>query len=470
MSSKADWRAGGWRGKQGKTKPGSKRRKAFRLAYPNCAGIDIGSASHFVAVPADRDEQAVREFKSFTRDLERLADWLKRCGIDTVVVESTGVYWIPVYEYLENRGFTVFLVNARHVKNVSGRKSDVLDCQWLRQLMSYGLLSGAFRPSGEVCALRAVVRQRDMLIADQARRVQHMQKALTQMNIQLGTVLTDIVGETGQRIIRAIVAGERDGRRLAAFRDARVRASEEEIAQALEGTWREEHLFALHQAVALFDSYAVLILECDHKLEAMLKRLGMHQGDPGPAKRRDRNRNAPCFDARTALYRMCGVDLTRIDGINATTALKVISETGANVGERFKTVKHFTSWLNLCPGTHISGGKRLSGACKRGTNRAAQALRMAAASLFKSQSALGAQFRRLCRRLDKPKAITAMAHKLARLIYVLLTKGTEYVDRGLAYEEQRYRDRTLHYLNRRASALGFTLTPVPAEPAQGAPA
>jgi transposase len=444
-------------------KRGKRKQGAFQLTHANCAGIDIGSASHFVAVPPDRDANPVRQFQSFTGDLERLADWLIACRIDTVAMESTGVYWIPVYEYLEARGFTVFLVNARHVKSVSGRKSDVLDCQWLQQLMSYGLLSGAFRPGAAVCALRAVMRQRDMLVASQARHVQHMQKALTQMNIQLANVISDIVGETGQRIIRAIVAGERDGERLAALRGTRIRASEAEIARALAGTWREEHLFALKQAVALFDAYGAQIVECDHQLEAMLERLGVHAGEPGKPKRRGQARNAPRFDVRTALYRTCGVDLTRIEGIDATTALKVISEIGPDV-RRFKTAKHFASWLGLCPGTRISGGKRLSGASKRTANRAAQALRIAAMSLTRSQSALGAYYRRLCGRLDKAKAVTAAAHKLARLIYALLSKGAEYVDRGLAHEEERYRQRTLHQLTRRAKVLGYALTPVQPQP------
>jgi transposase len=457
------------RGVSGKTKSasvnkrGKRKQDAFQLTHANCAGIDIGSASHFVAVPPDRDASPVQQFQSFTEELERLAEWLSACRIDTVAMESTGVYWIPVYEYLEACGFTVFLVNARHVKSVSGRKSDVLDCQWLQQLMSYGLLSGAFRPGAAVCALRAVMRQRDMLVASQARHVQHMQKALAQMNIQLANVISDIVGETGQRIVRAIVAGERDGRRLAALRGPKIRASEAEIARALVGTWRQEHLFALKQAVALFDAYGAQIVECDQQLEAMLERLRVHADEPGRPKRRGRARNAPCFDVRTALYRTCGVDLTRIDGIDATTALKVISEIGPDV-RRFKTAKHFASWLGLCPGTRISGGKRLSGASKRTANRAAQALRIAAMSLTRSQSALGAFYRRLCGRLDKAKAVTAAAHKLARLIYALLSKGAEYVDRGLAHEEERYRQRTLHQLTRRAKTLGYALIPVQPQP------
>jgi transposase len=434
------------------------RKRGLELAHPNAAGVDVGAASHFVAVPAERDEQPVREFKSFTDDLERLADWLASCGIDTVAMESTGVYWIALFELLESRGFSVYLVNARHVKNVSGRKSDVLDCQWLQQLMSYGLLAGAFRPKEEICALRSVSRQREMLLCYQARHVQHMQKALAQMNLQLANVISDIVGETGQKILRAIVAGERSAQRLAQLKHYRIRASEADIVRSLQGNWREEHLFALKQALALFDAYGAQLRDCDAQLEIMLKRLERTQAQPDKPRRRSKQKNAPDFDVRTYLFRLCGVDLTRIDGIDTTTALKVIAEVGPDMS-RFKSAKHFAFWLGLCPGTKISGGKRLSGASKRTTNRAAHALRLAAAGLRVSQSALGAYYRRLCARLDRAKAITAAAHKLARLIYTLLTKGEQYVDRGQQYYEERYRERVLFHLNRKAAALGLRLIP-----------
>jgi transposase len=407
----------------------ARRKTALESAHPNAAGIDIGSASHFVAVPPDRDDEPVREFKSFTDDLDALAGWLLACGVDTVAMESTGVYWIPLFELLESRGLTVYLVNARHVKNVSGRKSDVLDCQWLQQLMSYGLLSGAFRPMDEICALRAISRQRDMLLSYQGRHVQHMQKALAQMNVQLANVISDIAGETGQRIVRAIIAGERDGQVLAKMKNTRIRASEAEIVKSLRGNWREEHLFTLRQAMALYDAYGERLAECDQQLEAMLAALQTQAGDPGKDRRRSRARNAPKFDVRAYLFGMCGVDLTRINGIDTTTALKVISEIGTDLS-RFKSAKHFASWLGLCPGTKISGGKILSGASRRTANRAAQALRLAASALRSSQSALGAYYRRLCARLHRPKAITGTAHKLARLIYTMLTKGAQYMIRG----------------------------------------
>lgn len=428
-------------------KPG-KSRVTLAITHLNAAGIDIGSASHFVAVPPDRDDEPVREFPSFTADLNALADWLTACGVDTVAMESTGVYWIPLFELLESRGFTVLLVNARHVKNVSGRKSDVLDCQWLQQLMTYGLLSGAFRPSDAVCALRSLWRQRGMLLRSQGRQVQHMQKALTQMNVQLANVISDVVGETGQKILRAIVAGERDGQVLARMKNVRIRASVDEIAKSLQGNWRTEHLFALKQALDAFDFIGTQVTQCDQAIEAQLDALQIHDGLPAKGKKRSRARNAPKFDLRIQLFRMCGVDVT--------TALAVISETGTDMS-RFATVKHFTGWLGLCPGTKITGGKVMSGKTKRCANRAAQALRLAATALRSSQSALGAYFRRMCARMDKPKAVTAAAHKLARLIYTMLTKGEEYIVQGQDYYEERYRERVLRQLAQRAEKMGMKL-------------
>jgi transposase len=439
-----------------KLKPGKSRQPPLTITHPNAAGIDIGCASHFVAVPPDRDDESVREFPSFTVDLNALADWLAACGVDTVVMESTGVYWIPLFELLESRGFTVLLVNARHVKNVSGRKSDVLDCQWLQQLMTYGLLRGAFRPVDAVCVLRSLWRQRGMLLYGQGRQVQHMQKALTQMNIQLANVISDVVGETGQKILRAIADGERDGEVLAAMKDRRIRASTDEIAKSLQGNWRTEHLFALKQALGMFDFIGTQLAECDREIEQQMQTMHAHDGEPGKDKSRSRPRNAPKLDLRTQLFKMCGVDLTRIDGINVTTALAVISEIGTDMS-RFPTAKHFACWLGLCPGTKISGGKVLSSKTKRVANRAAQALRMAASALRSSQSALGAYFRRMCARMDKPKAITAAAHKLARLIYTMLTKGEEYTDQGQDYYEERYRESVLRNLAKRAEKMGMKL-------------
>ncbi|MBH2043868.1 MAG: IS110 family transposase [Comamonadaceae bacterium] len=386
---------------------------------------------------------------------------MRHCRVTAVAMESTGVYWIPLFEMLDAAGFEVHLVNARHVRNVPGRKRDVLDCQWLQQLMSYGLLRGGFRPAEEVCALRAVWRHRDMLLSYQARHVQHLQKAMTQMNVQLHHVISDIMGVTGQAIVRAIVAGERDAATLAKLRDRRIKAEEAEVAAALQGNWRDEHLFALKQALALIDAYAAQITECDGKLQQLLGALKGHalpEAGLGTPKRGTPAKNSVHFDARTSLFEASGVDLTRIPGIDTSTALKVISEIGVDLA-RFPSVKHFTSWLGLCPGTKISGGKVLSSATKPCANRAAQALRMAAQALRKSQTALGAHHRRLCSRMDKPKAITASAHKLARLVYFMLTKGQAFVEAGQDEYEERYRQRVVQNLTRRAHQLGFQLTP-----------
>lgn len=438
------------------------RKRELMVMHPNAAGIDIGSASHYVAVRPDRGEDTVREFGCFTEDLVAMAHWLLECGVDIVAMESTGVYWIAPYEILESEGIKVYLVNARHVKNVSGRKSDVLDCQWIQQLMTFGLLSGAFRPEGDICAMRAVSRQRDALLREQARQIQRMQKALTQMNVQLPHVITDIVGKTGQDIIRAIVAGERDPRKLAKLRNYRVHASEEEIAKSLEGNWREEHVFCLGQALALFDTYQKLLAEADAKLEELIKPMCRHQKLLPPKKNKGRGKNAPSFDVLNMLYQWIGVDLTRIGGIDVTTALKVVVELGTDLS-KFKNAKHFASWLGLCPGTKISGGKKLSSASKRLPNRVAHALKLAAQGLSRSHCALGAYYRRMAARLGAGKAITATAHKLARLIYAMLTKGEEYVEQSQQQYEEKFRNRTLANLKRKAKALGYRIELIEAE-------
>lgn len=418
----------------------------------HAAGIDIGSKSHFVAVPEGTDEQPVREFSTFTADLERMAEWLISCDVATVAMESTGVYWIPVFEVLENHGLEVKLVNARHVKNVPGRKSDVLDCQWLQQLHAYGLLHGAFRPADQACTLRAYVRQRSTLVRSSASYIQRMQKALAQMNLQLHNVVTDITGTTGMRIIKAILGGERNPDALAAMRDPRCKNSTVTIARSLKGNYRPEHLFSLQQAVELYEIYQTKIADCDRQILEQLKGFDDSPNDTPPATVED------------ALVRMSGVDLTSIDGINATTALKILSEIGTDMS-RWRSAKHFASWLGLSPGTKVSGGKVLSGATKQVANKAAAALRMAAFTLFNSKSALGAYLRRQRARLGAPKAITATAHKLARLIYAMLTHGAAYVDAGQEYYEERYRVRVIQNLKRRAQELGFELVTVQKETA-----
>jgi hypothetical protein len=343
------------------------------------------------------------------------------------------------------------------MKYVPGRKSDVMDCQWLQKLMSLGLLRAAWRPADAVCVVRAVARQREVLLAEQGGWVQRMQKALVQMNLQLTEVLTDVMGMTGQAIVRAIVAGERDPKALAQHRHGRVKASAAEIERALTGNWREEHLFVLAQALAMFDSLAQRILECDSKIEALLVPLGRHEAElAGPGKRL--GKNAPQFDARAALARWAGVDLTRINGLSVTTVMTILSEIGPDLS-RFASIKHFCSWLGLCPGTKISGGKVLSARTRRSANRVRQALKLAAMSLSRNDSALGAFYRRLCARMDKPRANTAVAHKLARMVYFMLTRGEAFVDQGQRHYEEQQRQRSIAALRRRASALGFQITP-----------
>lgn len=421
------------------------------------AGIDIGSKSHFVAVPEGCADVCVREFQSFTVDLHELANWLEACGITTVAMESTGVYWIPLFELLESRGFEVLLVDARHVKNVSGRKTDVLDCQWLQQLHTYGLLSGAFRPSEQICALRAYMRHRNMLIQQMSSHIQHMQKALSQMNIQLHNVISDITGETGMMIIRAIVSGKRDPKTLASYRNYRCKNSLAVIEKSLTGNYREEHIFTLSQALELFDIYQSKIAACDEKMEKQLLIFEGKENIKVSGKQNiKKSKNAPSFDLRSHLIRMLGIDLTLIPGIEAYSALKLISEIGLDLS-RWKSSKQFASWLGLCPGNKVSGGKRLSGKSKRTGNYAAAALRMAASTLHHSDSALGAFFRRLKTRIGAPKATTATAHKLAILIFNMIRKQIEYVETGADYYEKQYRDRIIKNLSNRAKILGFEL-------------
>lgn len=418
------------------------------------AGIDVGSRSHFVAVPEGADDQPVREFSTFTDDLERLAQWLVSCGVTTVVMESTGIYWIPVFEILELHGLDVRLVNARHVKNVPGRKSDVLDCQWLQQLHTYGLLRGAFRPVDQVCTLRAYVRQRATLVRSASSYIQRMQKALSQMNLQLHNVVADITGATGMKIIKAILAGERNPKRLAAMRDKRCKNSQETIARSLHGNYRSEHLFNLQQALEFYEFYQQKIAECDQQILDQLKECDASD-DNDPDSR-------PPRSMEEALQRMSGVDLSSINGISTNTALKIIAEIGIDMS-RWKSAKHFSSWLGLCPGSKISGGKVLSSATKPVANRAAAALRMAAMTLFNSKSAMGAYFRRQRSRLGAPKAITATAHKLARLVYNMLKHGTDFVDAGQEQYEERYRSRVVQNLKRKAQELGYQLVSVEQE-------
>ncbi len=435
--------------------------RGFASTHPDAGAIDIGSRIHVAAVPPDRDPgEPVRTFGTFTGDLQRLADWFERCGVRTVAMESTGVYWIPVYEILEQRGFEVVLVNARDAKHVPGRKTDVSDAQWLQRLHEYGLLRASFRPKGELAALRAYLRQRERLLDYAASHIQHLQKALMQMNVQLHHVVTDITGATGMRIVRAIVKGERDPMKLAVYRDPRCHASVDEIGAALSGNWRDEHIFALSHALELYDIYQTKIEECDARVEGVLKRL--QETTPAPprplpaARHRDATANAPSFDARAALHAVLGIDLTQIHGLGPSLALKLVGECGTDLSA-WPNAKHFTSWLCLAPSNKISGGKVLSTRTRRSGSRAAALLRLAAVTVGRTQTALGAFYRRLAARVGKAKAVTATARKIAVLFYNTLRHGLAYADPGASYYEERYRARVLGNLQRRAKSLGYVL-------------
>jgi transposase len=436
------------------------------LINPNAAGIDIGADRHWVSVPVGRDSENVRSFACFTGDLYTMADWLHQCGIETVAMESTGVYWLAVFQILESRGFEVKLVNAHYVKTVPGRKTDVLDCQWLQQLHTYGLLAGSFRPEEQICVLRSYIRQRDNLIKSACVHVQRMQKALTEMNLQLHRVISDITGTTGMAIIHAIIAGERNPQKLAAFKDGRIKASCGEIAGALTGDYRPELVFILQQELQLYEFYQAQIAATDAQIEQCLgsfaDKVDVTSKPLAKPKRRGKKQpgNAPQFDLRTHLYRISGVDFTQIDGFGALTVLTLLSEVGLDPS-RFPTVKHFTSWLGLCPGSRITGGKIKSSKTRPVANRAANAFRMAAQTLCRSHSALGAFYRRMQARMGAPKAITAAAHKLARIFYRLWTSGGAYTDPGIDAYERQYRHRTVKYLQKKARALGFDLVAQP---------
>ncbi len=423
------------------------------IVHPNCAGIDLGSRAHYVAVDPSRTDEPVRRFGTFTDDLQAMARWLHECGVKTVAMEATGVYWVPAFELLEREGFEVLLVNPRAAKQIGGRKSDVLDCQWLWQLMSYGLLKGAFRPADRICELRSFVRQRATLTRDAARAVQHMQKALVQMNVQIDQVLSDITGKTGMLILRAIVAGERDPRVLASYRDTRVKADEATIARSLQGNWRREHVFALGQAIGRYDFYQQQILACDAQILDTMA--GLEQDIELPevpvAGRTTAER-----ELAVALRRMLGVDLTAIPTIGVGTALVLAAEIGPDLS-RFPTCEHFCSWLNVAPGTRITGGHPLPGRGPRVLNVAGQALRQAASTARHSKSFIGAAHRARLARMDTAKAVKATAHHLARLIYAMLTKGHEYVEQGIEQFESAARDRRLKSLQRQAHRLGHEL-------------
>lgn len=444
------------------------------LLNPKCAGIDVGASELFVCIAKNSSEQEVRSFPTFTADLKGMINWLKNSGVKSVAMESTGVYWIVPYEMLEEAGFEVLLVNARFFKSVPGRKTDVQDCQWIQQLHSYGLLRGSFRPSKDIVELRAYVRQRSRLFESAATQVRLMHKALTQMNIQLNHVISDITGVTGMNIIQAILQGTRDPKALADLSVGGCRKNIDVIAKALEGNFRKEHLFALEQAHEAYEFFHRQIRECEKAIEMILLSMqrelppslpssGDERNPISPsskkcARKTQANRSPYCFNASVAIKKITVADLTTIPGIDANTAMKILSEIGTDTSQ-WANAKAFTSWLGLCPGNKISGGKILSSKTKPSDNRAARALRMAAASLYRSKTAIGAFFRRMRSRLGAPKAITAAAHKLARILYRMLTNGENYRELGENYYEQQYQARVVANLTKRAEEFGFILVP-----------
>jgi transposase len=443
----------------------------LELVHPNAAGIDIGNESHFVAVPPTRDAEPVQEFGSWTADLNRMAEWLIACGIDTVAMQSTGVYWFAAYDVLESRGLRVFLVNASHTKNLPGRKTDVQESQWLMKLHTYGLLRNSFRPPEEIRPIRAIWRLRDRHVQDAGRSIQHMQKALTSMNVQLANAISDIGGVSGQAIIRAILTGERDPWKLAALRDPGVKASAKEVARSLEGNWQDDQLFELQQAVDEYDFRQEKLVECDRKLQTYLGKLPTRStpvtepgGTPPPAsgkKKKAKNMkagNAPkSFDLAAEMKRVTGVDAFRIDGVSVMTIQTVVAELGTELQKSWPTEQQFTSWLGLAPKRDVSGGKVIRHTRDKSSNLVAGILRMAANSLLRSDSYLGARYRGLRTRLGSPKAIKAMARYLACIIYRLFTKGQQWVDRGAEQFEQNRQARDLARLQAQALARGLRL-------------
>lgn len=436
------------------------------VVHADAAGIDVGNAEHYVAIAPGKAAEPVRSFGCFTGDLWELAKFLKEHGIRSVAMQSTGVYWIPLYDVLEQAGFEVYLVNARDTKNLPGRKTDVQESQWLLKLHTYGLLRNSFHPASEIRVLRTHWRQRAEHVQTAGDCVRRMQKVLTQMNLQLANVISNIMGTTGQKILRAILAGERDAEKLAAMRDWRIQATSKEIAASLTGNWREELLFGLKQAMARYDFCQQQITECDTEIKGHLELFpsrprtiaSQETLQSAPTTKKKASGNSPSFDLNTELQRISGVDFTRIEGINVMTAQTVISETGLDM-TKWETEGHFASWMGLCPYNAISGGKILHRGTRRVVNRAATAFRLAASTLYRSNSYLGAQFRRFRNKLGAPKAITAMAHKLARLFYRMLRFGQEYVDKGQQYYEDTHRHHQISILTRKATELGFSIVP-----------
>ena len=438
----------------------TQKQKSLPFIEPDAAGIDIGATEIYVAVPEERDIRPVRKFATFTEDLHALADWLMACSIKTVAMESTGVYWIALFQILESRGLEVCLVNARHIKGVPGRKTDIQDCQWLQYLHTVGLLRGSFRPAQTVCAVRSILRHRDNQLKSASRQVLLMQKALTQMNLQLHNVISDITGVSGLAIIEAILRGEREPSKLSCLCDARIKASRQTVAKSLVGDYRPEHLFTLQQALESYRHFENQIAACDQHIERMLAHFdSQEQCAEAPSTKYKAQGNQPAFDVPSEMYRILGVDLTAIPGLSAQAVLTFFCEVGPQI-TRFPSSKHFASWLGLCPDNRISGGKILSSKTRNVRCRLANALRMAATTLYRSHSALGDYFRRLRARLGSPAAITAAAHKLARILFAMLRDRRSFDPQLLGILNQKHLRRRQNSLRKYAASLGFELVPI----------
>jgi transposase len=433
---------------------------SLQCIKPNAAGIDIGSKSHFVAVPQGRDEVSVKEFKFFTQDLYHLSDWLKKCKIDTIAMEATGSYWVPLYDVLEKNGFEIYLVNGRHVKNVAGRKSDVQDCQWLQQLHSYGLLKKSFIPDSITKQLRHLVRHRDNIVRSSARQIQIMQKTLVEMNMQLHNVISDISGDTGMAIIRAIIAGERDVKVLAEYRDTRCKNSKGVIEKSLEGNYKEESLFTLTHAMQTYDHYQMQIRECDVKIEEQMKKFSdKSHGKEVPKAKREYKKNKYNFDIQSTIWKSIGVNLMAIPGMNTRVAMTIISEIGPSVSD-FRSAKHFVSWIGLAPNNKVSGGKKLSGRTVSTSNKIKEVIRTAVQGLERRESSLGRFLKRMKGRVGAPKAVTAVARKIAVLVYNIMSHKTVYDPEYGAEFEQQYKYKYEQRLKKQAKNLGFILVPI----------
>ncbi len=446
--------------------PDKRKGLSLECIESNAAGLDVGATEVYVAVPPDRDSQPVRHFQTFTPDLRAMAAWLVQCGITTVAMESTGVYWIPPHEILEEAGIRVCLVNSKHVKHVPGRKSDVSDCQWLQYLHSVGLLRASFRPTSEICAIRSLSRHRAGLVESAAMHVQHMHKALTQMNLQIHHVLSDITGLSGMAIVEAIVAGERDPIRLAALCHKKVRSAQETVIKSLVGNYRPEHLFTLKQSLSAYRYFHELIAECDREIERLIRQMDGKidpQQEPPVSgiKSQKRSKNQFHFEMGPELNRIFGVDLTTIPGVSALTAHTLLAEIGPDLS-RFPNAASFASWLSLCPANKKSGGKVLSAKTRQSNSRASHALRISALTQARSQSHVGSFYRRLRARLGAPQAVTATAHKLARIVYHMLTTRQAYDESVFKREDQKQAQRQEKRLRKQAKTLGFELVPIAA--------